>query len=63
MRFLWGTLFRFWNHGSGNRDVLTTEFDLLLRGLAASAAANPTSSVPANEKAAVTNTLQRPLKP
>jgi len=35
----------------------------VLRGLSASAAARPTSSVPAKEKAAVTNTLQRPLNP
>jgi hypothetical protein len=34
-----------------------------LRGLAVSAAARPTSSVPAKAKAAVTKTLQTPLKP
>src|SRR5271169_6834739 len=33
------------------------------RGFSVSAAARPTSSVPAKAKAAVTNTLQRPLKP
>ena len=33
------------------------------RGLAVSAAARPTSSVPPKEKAAVTKTEQRPLKP
>jgi len=32
-------------------------------GFAVSAAAKPTSSVPAKEKAAVTNTLHKPLKP
>lgn len=35
----------------------------VLRGLSASAAARPTSSVPAKENAAVTKTEQRPLKP
>lgn len=34
-----------------------------LRGFAVSAAARPTSSVPVKEKAAVTKTLQSPLKP
>ncbi len=34
-----------------------------LRGLDVSAAARPMSSVPAKAKAAVTNTVQRPLKP
>ncbi len=34
-----------------------------LRGLAVSAAAKPTSSVPAKAKAAVTKMLHRPLKP
>jgi hypothetical protein len=33
------------------------------RGLAVSAAARPTSSVPVKAKAAVTKTAQRPLKP
>ncbi len=32
-------------------------------GLCVSAAARPTNSVPANAKAAVTSTLQKPLKP
>jgi hypothetical protein len=34
-----------------------------LLGLWVSAAARPTSSVPENEKAAVTRMLQKPLKP
>jgi hypothetical protein len=34
-----------------------------LRGLAASAAARPTSSVPPKANAAVTKTEQKPLKP
>src|SRR5690606_29170626 len=34
-----------------------------LRGLAVSVAARPSNAVPAKEKAAVTNTEQRPLKP
>lgn len=34
-----------------------------LRGLTASAAARPTSSVPVKASAAVTKTVQRPLKP
>jgi len=34
-----------------------------LRGLAVSAAARPTSSVPPKAKAAVTKTLHSPLKP
>lgn len=34
-----------------------------LRGFAVSAAASPTSSVPENANAAVTNTEQNPLKP
>ncbi len=33
------------------------------RGLTASAAARPTSSVPVKAKAAVTKTVQKPLKP
>ena len=36
---------------------------IVFRGLAVSAAANPTSSVPENAKAAVTKTEQTPLKP
>src|SRR5438034_1411702 len=35
----------------------------VFRGFAVSAAARPASSVPAKAKAALTNTLQRPLKP
>lgn len=35
----------------------------VLRGLAVSAAARPTSSVPENANAAVTKTEQKPLKP
>lgn len=35
----------------------------VLRGLAVSAAASPTSSVPAKAKAALTKQEQRPLKP
>jgi len=36
---------------------------MVLRGLGVSEAARPTSSVPAKAKAAVTNTVQTPLKP
>ncbi len=35
----------------------------VFRGLSVSAAQSPTSSVPANEKAAVTDTEQSPLNP
>lgn len=43
--------------------VFLTAEGMVLRGLGVSVAARPTSSVPANEKAAVTNTAQTPLKP
>jgi hypothetical protein len=38
-------------------------FGSALRGLVDSAAASPMSSVPAKAKAAVTKTVQKPLKP
>ncbi len=43
--------------------VFLTAEGMVLRGLGVSVAARPTSSVPANENAAVTNTAQTPLKP
>ena len=44
-------------------DTCLAAFGIDLRGLAASAAARPVSSVPPNEKDAVTKTEQKPLKP
>lgn len=43
--------------------LFLTALGMVLRGLGVSEAARPTSSVPANEKAAVTKTLQTPLNP
>ena len=43
--------------------VILMALGMTFRGLGCSVAAKPTSSVPANEKAAVTKTAQTPLKP
>jgi len=51
---------RDWTH---RQKVCLTALGMVFRGLGVSEAARPTSSVPANEKAAVTKTRQIPLKP
>ncbi|CAG8701648.1 14547_t:CDS:2, partial [Acaulospora colombiana] len=47
----------------GKNNVFLIADGMVLRGFGVSDAASPTSSVPANENAAVTNTAQTPLNP
>jgi len=52
-----------WRELTIRQKVPLTAAGMVLRGSGVSEAASPTSSVPAKENAAVTNTEQTPLKP